>query len=267
MSRESELKAIIKDLKNNLEFQKAMGVTRVPVTKEAGQEPTAKATGTEPAKTQAKTEITPEKKDDVIRIEEQIGIFDASAKKMTLEEIRAEIGDCTRCKLHEGRTNLVFGEGNPRARLVFIGEGPGRDEDLQGRPFVGRSGQLLTKIIEAMGLKREDVYICNVVKCRPPDNRTPEPDEMATCEQFLFKQIRAIEPGVVVCLGSTAAQSILKTKQSLTSLRGKFHQYGRAKLMVTYHPAALLRNPNFKKPLWDDMQVVMKELGISKPGD
>jgi len=267
MKRQSELKGVIGDLKRHLEFQKSMGVARVPIEKKAKEETIPKAPEKEPVKTQPKAQTSPEKKDDVIRIEEQIGIFDASAKKMTLEEIRAEIGDCTRCKLHEGRTNLVFGEGNPKARLVFVGEGPGRDEDLQGKPFVGRSGQLLTKIIEAMGLKREDVYICNVVKCRPPENRTPEPDEMATCEQFLFKQVRAINPEVIVCLGSTAAQSVLKSKLSLGSLRGKFHQFGRAKLMVTYHPAALLRNPNFKKPLWEDMQVVMKELGISKPGD
>jgi DNA polymerase len=267
MSRESELKGIIEDLKKYLEFEKSMGVARVPVIKETKEETVPKAPESEPVRAQMKTPAKTEKREDVIRVEQQFDIFDASAKRMTLEEIRAEIGDCTRCKLSEGRTNIVFGEGNPKARLVFVGEGPGRDEDLQGRPFVGRAGQLLSKIIEAMGLKREDVYICNVVKCRPPENRAPEPDEMATCEQFLFKQIRAIEPAVVVCLGSTAAQSILKTKQSLGSLRGKFHQYGRAKLMVTYHPAALLRNPNFKKPLWEDMQVVMKELGISKPGD
>lgn len=267
MSRESELKGIIEDLKRHLEFQKSMGVGRVPVTKEAKEEATRKPPEKEPMRTQSKAPVNAGEKDGVIIIEQQFDIFDASAKKMTLEEIREEIGDCTRCKLHEGRTKLVFGEGNPKARLVFVGEGPGRDEDLQGRPFVGRAGQLLNKIIEAMGLKREDVYICNVVKCRPPDNRTPEPDEMATCEQFLFKQIRAIDPVVIVCLGSTAAQSVLKSKLSLGSLRGKFHQFGKAKLMVTYHPAALLRNPNFKKPLWEDMQVVMKELGISKPGD
>jgi DNA polymerase len=267
MSRESELKGIIEDLKKYLEFEKSMGVARVPVIKETKEETVPKAPESEPVRAQMKTPAKTEKREDVIRVEQQFDIFDASAKRMTLEEIRAEIGDCTRCKLSEGRTNIVFGEGNPKARLVFVGEGPGRDEDLQGRPFVGRAGQLLNKIIEAMGLKREDVYICNVVKCRPPDNRTPEPDEMATCEQFLFKQIRSIEPEVIVCLGSTAAQSVLKSKLSLGSLRGKFHQYGRAKLMVTYHPAALLRNPNFKKPLWEDMQIVMKELGISKPGD
>ena len=267
MSREAELKEIIEDLKRHLEFQKSMGVERVSVIKEDKEETPRKAAEKEPVRTQVKGQVKTGEKDGVIRIEQQFDIFDASAKRMSLEEIREEIGDCTRCKLHEGRTNLVFGEGNPKARLVFVGEGPGKDEDLQGRPFVGRAGQLLTKIIEAMGLKREDVYICNVVKCRPPENRTPEPDEMATCEQFLYKQVRAINPEVIVCLGSTAAQSVLKSKLSLGSLRGKFHQFGRAKLMVTYHPAALLRNPNFKKPLWEDMQVVMKELGITKPGD
>ncbi|HLE25114.1 MAG TPA: uracil-DNA glycosylase, partial [Thermodesulfobacteriota bacterium] len=171
-----------------------------------------------------------------------------------------EIGDCTRCKLHQWRTNIVFGEANPKARLVFVGEGPGEEEDKQARPFVGRAGQLLTKIITAMGLRRSDVYICNVVKCRPPGNRSPELDEAGTCEQFLFKQLRAINPDVIVCLGSVAAQSVLRTKEKVGNLRGKFHSYGRAKVRVTYHPAALLRNPGYKKPLWDDIQVVMKEL-------
>lgn len=267
MSLDAELKKLIEDLKRHLEFQRSLGVAMVPVIKERKEDTPRKAPEKESVRIRSKTPARNERRDNVIRIERQFDIFDASAKRMTLEDIREEIGDCTRCKLHEGRTNLVFGEGNPKAKLVFVGEGPGRDEDLQGRPFVGRAGKLLNKIIEAMRLRREDVYICNVVKCRPPGNRTPEPDEMATCEQFLYKQIRSIEPEVVVCLGSTAAQSILKTKQSLGSLRGKFHQYGNAKLMVTYHPAALLRNPNFKKPLWEDMQIVMKELGISKPGD
>ena len=166
-----------------------------------------------------------------------------------------------------GRTNIVFGEGNSKAELVFVGEGPGRDEDLQGRPFVGRAGQLLTKIISAMGLERSDVYICNVVKCRPPENRNPQPEETATCEQFLFKQLQSIEPDVIVCLGSIATKSILRARGSLSSLRSRFHTFGRSKVMVTYHPAALLRNPRLKKPLWEDMQLVMKELGILKQGD
>jgi len=263
MNLDTDLKEIVEELKRYLEFQQTMGVKTLPAQKIASQV----STPTVYEKKEPRTKIMDNKdiqaKEDIITIEEPVNLFDG--KTMTLEEIREEIGDCTRCKLHEGRTNLVFGDGNTKARLVFVGEGPGRDEDMQGKPFVGRSGKLLTKIIEAMGLKREDVYICNVVKCRPPDNRTPEPDEMSTCEQFLFKQIRFIKPEVIVCLGATAAKSVLKTKDSLGSLRGKFHMYSGTKLMVTYHPAALLRNPNFKKPAWEDMQVVMKELGLKIP--
>lgn len=185
----------------------------------------------------------------------------------TLSEIREELGDCTRCSLCETRKSIVFGEGNPRARLVFVGEGPGRDEDIQGRPFVGRAGQLLTKIIQAMKLERKDVYICNVVKCRPPGNRNPEPDEVASCEPFLAKQIESINPEIIVCLGSVATGLMLKLKNfKMGQLRGTFHQYGNSKLMITYHPAALLRNPSFKKPVWEDMKLVMKELGISLSG-
>ncbi len=161
----------------------------------------------------------------------------------------------------------MFGEGNAKARLVFVGEGPGREEDEQGRPFVGRAGKLLTKIINAMGLQRTDVYICNVVKCRPPENRNPEADEMITCGQFLTKQLQSISPEVIVCLGSIASRYLLNSKASLGSLRGKFHPYGNSKLYVTYHPAALLRNPNFKKPLWEDMKLVLKELNLPVPGD
>ena len=185
----------------------------------------------------------------------------------TLSEIREELGDCTRCRLCETRKNIVFGEGNPRARLVFVGEGPGRDEDIQGRPFVGRAGQLLTKIIQAMKLERKDVYICNVVKCRPPGNRNPEPDEVASCEPFLIKQIESINPEVIVSLGSVATGLMLKLKNfKMGQLRGTFHQYGNSKLMITYHPAALLRNPAFKKPVWEDMKLVMRELGIPVNG-
>ena len=197
----------------------------------------------------------------------QLNLLSAASKNMTLGEISDEIGDCTRCKLHSGRTNIVFGEGNSHARLVFVGEGPGREEDEQGKPFVGRAGKLLTRIIHAMGLQRSDVYICNVVKCRPPENRNPEPEEMSTCGQFLTKQIASIDPEVIVCLGSIAAKYLLNSKASLGSMRGKFHNYENAKLMVTYHPAALLRNPNFKKPLWEDMKLVLKELKLPVPGD
>jgi DNA polymerase len=179
----------------------------------------------------------------------------------TLEELRAEIGDCRRCKLCSGRTNLVFGVGNPRARLMFVGEGPGRDEDLQGEPFVGRAGQLLTDIItKGIGLKREDVYIANVVKCRPPENRNPEPDEVAACEPFLKKQIDLVRPEIIVALGKFAVQTLLQSKAPISKLRGNWHRYHGIKLMPTFHPAYLLRNPADKKLVWEDIKKVIKEL-------
>lgn len=181
-------------------------------------------------------------------------------KSDPLETIRKEIGDCKRCKLCKGRKNMVFGVGDPKARLMFVGEGPGADEDEQGLPFVGRAGQLLTKIIEAMGLTRNDVYIANCVKCRPPNNRAPEPDELETCMPFLMKQIEAIDPEIIVCLGATATKDILKTDVPISKLRGKFIDWNGHKLMPTFHPAFLLRNPNMKRPVWEDMQAVMKEL-------
>ena len=178
-----------------------------------------------------------------------------------LEELRAAIGDCRRCKLWSGRTHLVFGVGNPHAKLMFIGEGPGRDEDLQGEPFVGRAGQLLTDIItKGMGLKREDVYICNVIKCRPPENRNPEPDEVASCEPFLKKQVDLVKPEIIVGLGKFAVQTLLQTKVPITRIRGNWHSYHGIKLMPTLHPAYLLRNPADKKLVWEDIKKVMKEM-------
>lgn len=174
----------------------------------------------------------------------------------TLEEIRKELGECTRCGLCEGRTHIVFGVGNPKAELMFIGEGPGRDEDIQGEPFVGRAGQLLNKIIEAMGFKRSDVYITNIVYCRPPENRAPLPDEMATCIPFLHQQIESIKPKVIVCLGSIAFQALLQTDQKITRTRGQWQEYRGIKVMPTYHPAYLLRNPNEKRLVWEDMKKV-----------
>jgi len=174
----------------------------------------------------------------------------------SLEAIREEIGDCTRCKLSEHRTNIVFGEGNPKARLVFIGEGPGADEDATGRPFVGRAGQLLDKIIASIGLRREDVYIANVVKCRPPGNRTPEKDETATCEPFLFRQLRFINPSVIVTLGLPALQSLLKSKDSITRARGHWREWNGVKVMPTFHPAYLLRDPSKKREVWEDIKNV-----------
>jgi DNA polymerase len=185
------------------------------------------------------------------------GVYEAES----LEELKSAIGDCRRCKLWPGRTHLVFGVGNPDARLMFIGEGPGRDEDLQGEPFVGRAGQLLTDIItKGMGLRREDVYIANVVKCRPPENRNPEPDEVASCEPFLKKQIDLVRPEIIVALGKFAVQTLLQSKVPITRLRGNWHSYHGIKLMPTFHPAYLLRNPGDKKLVWDDIKKVIKEM-------
>jgi uracil-DNA glycosylase len=184
----------------------------------------------------------------------------ATYKAKTLKELRTAIGDCQRCKLWSGRTHLVFGVGNPKAKLMFIGEGPGRDEDLQGEPFVGRAGQLLTDIItKGMGLRREDVYIANVVKCRPPENRNPEPDEVASCEPFLKKQIDLVKPEIIIALGKFAVQTLLQTKAPITKLRGTWHSYHGIKLMPTFHPAYLLRNPGDKKLVWEDIKKVIKE--------
>ena len=175
-----------------------------------------------------------------------------------LSALKTEIGpDCTRCKLHTlGRRQVVFGVGNPNADLMFVGEGPGADEDIQGEPFVGRAGQLLTKIIEAIGMTRADVYIANVIKCRPPQNRNPEPDEVEQCEPFLFRQIETIKPKVIVALGKFAAQSLLKTTEPITRLRGREYKYRNAILMPTFHPAFLLRNPSSKREVWEDMKRV-----------
>jgi DNA polymerase len=187
----------------------------------------------------------------------------APDRAAALQAIRAAIGDCTRCSLaFQGRHTIVFGDGDPNARLMFIGEGPGADEDMQGLPFVGRAGQLLNNMIAAMGLKRAEVYIANIVKCRPPQNRVPEPEEANTCTQFLFRQIEVIRPQVIVALGATAATYLLGGKSPLARLRGRLHEARGAKLIVTYHPAYLLRDPSQKKEAWKDLQIAMAELGL-----
>jgi uracil-DNA glycosylase len=189
-------------------------------------------------------------------------LFEERIENDSLERIRADIGDCTRCKLHKSRTNIVFGVGNPKADLVFVGEGPGHDEDVQGEPFVGRAGKLLTQMIEAMGLRRGDVYICNVVKCRPPENRLPERDEIEICSPFLLRQLAVIGPKVICCLGACSAQTLLETNQGISRFRGEWFDYRGAKLIATYHPAYLLRNPNAKGEVWKDLQKVMALLGL-----
>jgi uracil-DNA glycosylase family 4 len=183
----------------------------------------------------------------------------------TLPQIVEEIGDCTRCKLSKGRTKIVFGAGNPKARLMFVGEAPGEDEDLSGEPFVGRAGQLLTKMIEAMGLTRDDVYICNTVKCRPPNNRNPEPDELESCEPFLKAQLASVKPQVIVTLGRFAAQALLRDETAISRLRGNWRDYEGIPLMPTFHPSYLLRSPGEKGKVWEDLKQVMKKLGLKAP--
>jgi DNA polymerase len=200
--------------------------------------------------------------------ERQLNFIEKTAKEpsgarripLSLAGVREELGECTRCPLHRTRKNLVFGEGSVKAKLVFVGEAPGEEEDNQGRPFVGRAGQLLTRIIGAMGLARGDVYICNILKCRPPGNRNPKEEEITTCEPFLLKQIEALNPEIICALGTFAAKTLLRTEAPISSIRGKFHDYHGRRLMPTYHPAYLLRNPDAKKLVWEDVQKIMKVL-------
>ncbi len=181
-----------------------------------------------------------------------------AARPPSREALQAQISNCRRCQLWRTRTKFVFGEGDPRARLVFVGEAPGQDEDLQGRPFVGAAGQLLTKIIEAIKLKRSEVYICNILKCRPPDNRNPLPEEIRQCEPYLKAQLEIIKPKVICALGTFAAQTLLQTSVPISKLRGRIHYYQNIKLVPTYHPAALLRHPAWKRPTWEDVQLVRR---------
>jgi uracil-DNA glycosylase len=208
--------------------------------------------------------VTSSQKVTILPPTPKVSLFDAVSRipDDSLLKIRDDLGECTRCKLHGTRNKIVFGDGNPKAELVFVGEGPGRDEDAQGLPFVGRAGKLLTQMIEAMGLQRQDVYICNVVKCRPPENRLPEPDEIKTCSPFLLRQLDAINPKVIVCLGACSAQTLLETNRGISHFRGQWLDFRGRKLMATYHPAYLLRNPAAKADVWKDLQKVMAVLGL-----
>lgn len=214
-------------------------------------------------------EMTPKlmPEEDTVAVAGRDASFDTALpviqdKSAALKAISEDIGDCTRCRLHKGRKNIVFGVGNIHADLMFVGEGPGADEDEQGEPFVGRAGQLLNNMISAMGLKRQDVYIANVVKCRPPGNRNPEKDESDTCGPFLLRQIEVIRPKVIVALGAVAAKYMLAINDNMANLRGRWYEFKGAKLAVTYHPAYLLRDPRQKKETWKDLQMVMKYLGL-----
>lgn len=208
----------------------------------------------------------PVTEDPMPRVKPSLASDNPTERLAALEVIADKVSRCTRCPvLVENRTQTVFGVGNPMARVVFFGEAPGADEDAQGEPFVGRAGQLLNKIIEACTFKREDVYIMNVIKCRPPNNRRPEPDEVANCSEYRERQFEIIRPEYIVCLGATAAQALLGDQWSIGKLRGKIHQYGNAKVIATYHPAYLLRNPSAKADVWEDMKMLMKDMGIPIP--
>lgn len=186
----------------------------------------------------------------------------AASSQARLTQLETSVRNCTQCQLHTGRTQVVFGTGDPAADLVFVGEAPGRDEDLKGEPFVGPAGQLLTRIIEAIGLRREQVYILNVVKCRPPNNRNPRPEEVAACRPILQAQLDCLQPRVICAMGAFAAQSLLQTDERISRLRGRFHMLGSIQVMPTYHPAYLLRNPQEKRAVWQDMQAVQRALAL-----
>jgi DNA polymerase len=251
---QDELVALARAVRAHVELDATSGVDGYP---QQPERPAATAaSGAPDAAAEAATAPVPE-------------LFGASALHHleTLPALRTHIGDCQRCKLAPHRTNLVFGVGDPKAQLVFVGEAPGADEDARGEPFVGRAGQLLTEIItKGMGLRREDVYIANVIKCRPPGNRNPEPDEVATCEPFLVRQLELIAPHVIVALGKFAVQALLRTKTPITKLRGQWFDYHGIRLMPTFHPAYLLRNPGDKRLVWADIKAVMAELALPVPG-
>lgn len=252
MSKEE--REVLAEVRELLEYAKTLGMREVPGPKDAPHLPPC-APGSLAQHAEAALQG------------EGCGLTSSPEEQgRALEALRQqEIGNCTRCRLASGRRNIVFGVGNPSARLAFVGEGPGADEDAQGVPFVGRAGQLLTRIIEAMGLKRDEVFICNIVKCRPPNNRNPLPDEVQACIPFLVRQMEIIRPSAIVCLGSVAVQNLLGTEEKISRLRGRFTSWRGIPVMPTYHPAFLLRNPNMKKPVWEDMQEVMRLLNLPLP--
>jgi len=241
------VKEMIGDLKSYLDYLKGLGITELPLLGDGDDK------------------IYPSGASDsagaIHESPPSYGPPDIShSEAQYLEAIRSELGNCQRCKLHRTRRTIVFGEGNERAQLMLIGEGPGNDEDVQGRPFVGKAGQLLTKILQSIGVDREEVYIANIIKCRPPQNRNPETDEIETCYPFLLKQIQAIRPRIICALGTFSAQTLLRTDVKITALRGKAYDFSGIQLFPTYHPAYLLRNPEKKREVWEDMKQIAKIL-------
>ena len=269
---QKEFLEIVAEVRAHLEYQRALGVTVIEVPQVTAAPAVVRPavpvreTPARPAPAMPR-EPAPERKPAAVS--PAMPAAQAAAPSMqpaTLEAIRAEMGDCRRCKLEKGRKTIVFGEGDPKAAIVFVGEGPGFEEDQQGRPFVGAAGQLLTDIIvKGMKVRREDVYICNIVKCRPPENRNPEPDEVAACIGFVKQQIAAIKPKVIVTLGNVPTQNLLNTKQGITKMRGAWQEYEGIPVMPTFHPSYLLRSPGEKKWVWVDIQSVLRKLGMPVP--
>ena len=260
---QKEFLEIIADVRAHLEYQRALGVKSIEIGSQDVQVPIAQSAAVSSPKKQTATTLAAP---PIVKEPAKITATVQAGQPATLESIRNEIGDCTRCKLHKGRNSIVYGEGDPKAKIVFVGEGPGFEEDQQGRPFVGAAGQLLTDIIEkGMKIKRAEVYICNIVKCRPPNNRNPEPDEVEACIGFVKKQIVAINPRVIVTLGNVPTQNLLGTKQGITRMRGTWQEYNGIPVMPTFHPSYLLRSPGEKKKVWEDIQLVMKKLGMTIP--
>ena len=254
----SERKVIADQIAQHLKFYRDLGVRWIAVSHSAGSSTGARAEGNSTGVSGNAPSTPHAVASGVSRVFASTrSMFDAVPQTdETLEQVREDLGDCRRCKLAPARRNIVFGSGNPHAELMFVGEAPGADEDEQGLPFVGRAGQLLTRIIEAIEMRREDVYICNILKCRPPGNRNPEPDEIASCEPFLMRQIATIRPKVICALGTFGAQTLLRTKEPISRLRGQFIEYQGARLMATFHPAYLLRNPGEKRKVWEDVQKI-----------
>jgi uracil-DNA glycosylase family 4 len=261
---QASARQVLEQVRAYIEYQQSTGLDAVPRRRRAATAARSTSPVDSPAPTPApKARAAAAAAPPAKAAAAAVDLFAAPSvrRATTLEELRAELGDCQRCKLSQGRTHIVFGVGNPHAKLMFVGEGPGRDEDLQAEPFVGRAGQLLTEIItKGMKMRREDVYIANVIKCRPPQNRNPEPDEIAACQPFLLRQIEIIEPKVLVALGTFAAQTLLGMKTPISRLRGHWYDYHGIKLMPTLHPAYLLRNPNDKRLVWEDIKIVLREL-------
>ena len=259
MEGRRELQALVAELRARVEWWKESGLELVPTTASPAAADASSRIGTV-SDDEPPPSPTSESADQTMSDSRKPSPTEPTE---SLAALRALIGDCQRCKLCSHRTQIVFGVGNPSAELVFVGEAPGRDEDLKGEPFVGRAGQLLTEIIvKGMKLRREDIYIANIIKCRPPQNRNPEPDEIASCEPFLIRQLEIIRPKAIVALGTFAAQTLLKTRTPITRLRGTWTDYQGVPLMPTFHPAYLLRNPGEKRLVWQDIQQVMKLLGL-----